>query len=102
MVNDSIRKNKNRALKLAIIIIPGIIGVLFIGYIIMLISITGSLERFGEPFWFEAVDCFLGHPVVAAMICVCTVVQQPIHIVGAPAKNGLMLMVMSSSWMTSQ
>lgn len=54
------KNKKGRALKLAIIIISSIIGVLLIGYIIMLITITGSLERFGEPFWFENGRLFFG------------------------------------------
>lgn len=54
------KNKKGRALRLAIIIVSSIIGVLLIGYIIMLISITGSLERFGEPFWFEDGRLFFG------------------------------------------
>lgn len=54
------KNKKGRALKLAIIIISAVIGVLFVGYIIMLISITGSLNRFGEPFWFENGRLFFG------------------------------------------
>ena len=54
------KNKKHKALKLAIIIVSAIIGVLFIGYIIMLISITGSLSRFGEPFWFENGRLFFG------------------------------------------
>lgn len=54
------KTKKSGALKLVIIIVSSIIGVLLIGYIIMLISITGSLERFGEPFWFEDGRLFFG------------------------------------------
>ena len=54
------KTKKHRALKLAIIIVSAIIGVLFVGYIIMLISITGSLNRFGEPFWFKNGGLFFG------------------------------------------
>lgn len=50
----------DRKIKSIIIIVSGIIGVLFVGYIIMLLSTTGSLKHFGEPFWFEHGRLFFG------------------------------------------
>lgn len=51
---------QKKLLRVLAVGIPSAIGVLFISYIIMLISVTGSLKHFGEPFWFEDGRLFFG------------------------------------------
>ena len=57
---QQLKNEKHKVLKRVIIIISSIIGVSFIGYIVMLLSITGSLRYFGKPFWFENGRLFFG------------------------------------------
>ena len=58
--NTKSTKKHKKILTILAITIPSIIGILLIGYIIMLISVTGSLEYFGKPFWFENGILFFG------------------------------------------
>ena len=60
MVNNIVDKNKkSKTLKIVLISITGVLGLLFAGYLILLISL-GALSRFGQPFWFENGRVYFG------------------------------------------